>query len=281
MKINLAKSAGFCFGVKRAIDIALTSAKINKNVYMLGDIVHNDAVVKMVSEAGIKKIASLVRGKGKNLLISAHGNSLNTINKAKALGFEIIDATCPMVKEIHTIAQKMDKKGFKVIVIGDKKHDEVRGIIGQIKNKPLVIDNINDVRLTTIKHIKKAAIIVQSTQNIEKVNKILELLQEYIKDLKFFNTICRTTRVRQEEIKTMPRQNDVMIIIGSKHSANTQRLFEISKSLNPKSYCVQSKSELKLAWFKDARSTGIAAGASTPDEITQEIIKHIRKITAK
>jgi len=279
IKINLAKSAGFCFGVKRAIDIALKTAQ-NNNVYMLGDIVHNDTVVKMIHNAGIKKINCLGTGKEKILLIRAHGVSLAIIKKAVSAGYQIIDATCPMVKEIHKIAQKMENAGYKIVIIGDKEHDEVRGIVGQIKTKPLVIDNIKNIRKSNLKGIKKAAVVVQSTQNIEKVLKITALLKKYIPELRFFNTICRTTRIKQEEIKKMPRENDLMIVIGSLHSANTRRLFEIAKSLNKNSYWVQSKLDIKPIWFRNAKHVGITAGASTPDETTREIIKHIKKITA-
>lgn len=242
---------------------------------MLGDIVHNEDVVRQMNKAGIKKIKKLCRGKNKILLIRAHGASLATLQKAHRFGFKIVDATCPMVKEIHKIVQDMEQKGYKIIVIGDKKHDEVQGIVGQIKSKAIVIDALNSVPLKTIKRINKACVVAQSTQNLEKVLNLVSILKLYIKDLKFFNTICMPTRMKQEEIKRMPREFDVMIIIGSKTSANTRRLYEISKSLNRRTYWVSSKKEIKLAWFKDAKSVGVSAGASTPDLTTREVVKYI------
>jgi len=278
MKINLARSAGFCFGVKRAIDIAYRTLLSNKNVYMLGNIVHNEKVAKKLKNAGLKKTEKLNNGKNKILLIRAHGASLRTINKARKLGYRIVDATCPMVKEIHSLARQAESEGRAIIVIGDKKHDEVRGIIGQLKIKAIVISGPEDVPLEKIKKIKKAAIVAQSTQNIVKVLKIAELLRHHIRDLKFFNTICQPTRTKQQEMQNMPLENDAMIIIGSKASANTQRLYEISRSLNARSYWVRSKKDIKPRWFKEVRSVGITAGASTPNDTTKEIVAYIKKI---
>jgi len=269
----MAKSSGFCFGVKRAIDIAIKSSSGNKNICMLGDIVHNEFVVNKIKESGIKKICSLKSGKGKSLLIRAHGIPRSLFEKALKAGYRIIDATCPMVKEIHKIAKKMEKSGYRIIVIGDKNHDEVRGIVGQLKKRAIVIDNINKVPL---KKIKKACIVVQSTQNLEYVTKIIEKIKPHIQELKFFNTICKPTTIRQEETKKLPLENDVMVIIGSKGSANTKRLYEISKSLNPRSYWVESKNDIKKAWLRNAKSVGVSSGASTPDEITQGVIKFLR-----
>lgn len=279
MKINLAKSAGFCFGVKRALTIAFTAAKERNKVCMLGDIVHNEDVVREINKSGIKKINRLSPGKNKTLLIRAHGASQRTLTKARLLEYKIIDATCPMVKEIHKIAIDAERKGCRIIVIGDKKHDEVLGIVGQLKNKAIVIDSATTVPIRKIKTIRNAAVVVQSTQTIENTMAIIAVLKKYINNLLFFNTICKPTRVKQEEIKRMPNDNDVMIIIGSKTSANTKRLYEIAHTLNKQSYWIQSKNEINPRWFKGANSVGIAAGASTPDSTTREVIDTIKKLT--
>src|SRR4030042_3542814 len=140
MKINLAKSAGFCFGVKRALNIALEAIKSGAKIEMLGDIVHNEDVVREINRSGIKKLKRLGEGKNKILLIRAHGAPIKTFIKALRLGYKILDATCPMVKEMHRIVVEMEKKGFKIIIIGDKKHDEVYGIIGQLNKEAIIID---------------------------------------------------------------------------------------------------------------------------------------------
>jgi len=275
MKINLAKSAGFCLGVKRAITIAERTAQTKRSVVMLGDIVHNEEVVKQIQKAGIKKINRLSRGHGKTLLIRAHGCSRDIFNRAKESGYEIIDATCPMVKEIHKIASGLEKQGYRIIVIGDKFHDEVQGIIGQLKSKAIVIDSIRNIPLAKIKNVKRAAVVTQSTQNLDNVLEILNYLRKHVPEIKFHNTICNPTRTKQNEVKIMPKENDLMIIIGSKTSANTKRIYEISKSLNKNSYWINSGREIKGSWLKGALNIGVTAGASTPQSTIDKVIKQI------
>ena len=280
MKIHLAKSAGFCFGVRKAITTALETARTKKNVFMLGDIVHNEEVVKQIQETGIKKIIRLTSGKGKTLLIRAHGCSKSTLEQAAKLNYRIIDATCPMVKEIHKIARKLENRGYRIIIIGDKQHDEVQGIVGQLKSKAIVIDRLANVPLSGIKNLKKAGIVVQSTQNLDSVLTIIELLRKYIPKIVFHNTICNPTRIKQNEVKALPLKNSVMIIIGSKTSANTKRIYEISKSLNKNSYWVNSPKEIKKNWLANAKSVGITAGASTPESSIHQIIQRIKTISS-
>lgn len=286
LKISLARSAGFCFGVKRAIALALDLAqKSRPHIFMLGDIVHNEEVVKKISLAGIKKIKRLKPCRDGILLVRAHGAALATLKKAASLGYRIADATCPMVKEIHRIVQAMEKQGRRVIVIGDKKHDEVLGIIGQLQSQALVIeadgplpDRQASLPLAALKKIKKAGIVTQSTQNLHKVETIVARIKKLIPDADFVNTICRPTRLKQEEIRKMPLTNDIMLIIGSRSSANTRRLYEISRQLNRRTYWISSKQELQKQWFKGMTSAGITAGASTPDETTQEVIETVKKL---
>ncbi|MCX5668929.1 MAG: 4-hydroxy-3-methylbut-2-enyl diphosphate reductase [Candidatus Omnitrophica bacterium] len=278
MKIRLAKSAGFCFGVKKAITTALETAKTKKPVFMLGNIVHNEEVVKQIQEMGIKKIRRLSSGKGKTLLIRAHGCSKHTLKQALKLGYKIIDATCPMVKEIHKIARKLENQGYQIIIIGDKRHDEVLGIVGQLRSKAIVIDKLQNIPLEKIKKITRAGIVVQSTQSLDNLPAILELLRRYIPEISFHNTICNPTRMKQNEVKAMPLKNSVMIIIGSKTSANTRRIYEISKSLNKNSYWVNDAKEIKKSWLNNAKNVGITAGASTPELSIKEVVAKIKKI---
>ncbi len=279
MKINIAKSAGFCLGVKRALDIAKKTISQNKQVYMLGDIVHNTEVINQIKKMGIKKSKQLSQGPNKTILIRAHGAPKKTYQKASQLGYQIVDATCPMVKEIHSIAQRYEKNGYKIIVIGDKKHAEVQGIVGQLNKKAMVLPPTLNPNNEKFKKIKKAALIVQSTQDIEKVKKIAVFLQKKIKNLKFINTICAPTRAKQNEIKKMPHLHDVMLIIGSKRSANTKRLYQISKRNNPKSYWIENEEDIKVDWLKNVKSVGITAGSSTPQSSIQKAAKKIKKIT--
>lgn len=279
--ITLAKSAGFCFGVKRALDIAFKAAASGKKIEMLGEIVHNEEVVKDIKKAGIKKIQRLSNGKGKILLIRAHGAAAATIAQAKELGYTIIDATCPMVKEIHATARHLEARKYTLIIIGDKNHDEVKGIKGQLKKPAVVIDSSAKDFNPGIKRIRTAAIVVQSTQNTAKVLALVEKLKKYIPELVFSNTICAPTRIKQKEMESLPLQNDCMLIIGSKTSANTKRLYELSKKLNPRTYWVQNSKEIHPQWFKKCATLGITAGASTPERSIQEIIDFINRLSRK
>lgn len=277
----LAKSAGFCFGVKRAIDIALKTVNLKSKVYMLGDIVHNEDVIGLLRKHGIKKVGRLKRNSRGILLIRAHGEPLSIKNRAQEFGYKIVDATCPMVKEIHKIVRLMENKGYEIIIIGDKKHDEVRGINGELKKKAIVIEDLKQIPYRKIRKIKKAALVAQSTQNLEKVLGLSKILGKYIKDFKFFNTVCGPTRMKQREIKQLPLKNNAIIIIGSRTSANTRRLFEISKALNKRTYWINTKQAIKPAWFKKRGTVAVTAGASTPEWVIKEVISRLKEISQR
>jgi 4-hydroxy-3-methylbut-2-enyl diphosphate reductase len=172
----------------------------------------------------------------------------------------------------------METSGYKIIIIGDENHAEVKGIAGQLSEKPFIISSRDSIPYPEIDRIKKAAIVIQSTQMIENAAEIHEALKPRIAELKFFNTICKTTKSKQAEIKTLPLENDVIIIIGSKTSANTNRLYQISKSLNENTYQVMSEKELDPSWFKGARKVGVSAGASTPDEAIEKVVNYLKSI---
>ncbi len=154
----------------------------------------------------------------------------------------------------------------------------MQGIVGQVNRSAIVIDPLHPIPLRKIRQVSQAAVVVQSTQNIEKVSVIVEELKKRIKNLLFFNTICKPTQIKQEEIRTMPLQNDIMIIIGSKKSANTKRLYEIAKSLNPRSYWIQSKDDIKQVWLKEVKNIGITAGASTPPSTITKVIEYLKTL---
>lgn len=275
MEITIAKSAGFCFGVQRAIRIALNAGTKMRTVEMLGDIVHNEEVIEQIKKTGIRKVNRLTAGKNKTLLVQAHGVARGIIEKARSRGYKIVDATCPMVYAIHRVVRAMDRRGYRIILIGDKAHDEVRGIVGQIKQKPIIVEKQKDIIIENIIKIKKAAVVVQSTQTPSNYHKIVKILRRYIADLQIFDTICKATKMRQNEITTLPLHNDVILIIGSRTSANTKRLYDISKSLNRSSYWIQSSHDIKPSWLKNASRIGITAGASTPANTINKVVDYI------
>lgn len=278
MKINIARSSGFCFGVRRAINLCESLAGGDRPVYVLGDIVHNSFVVEKLSGLGIRKMTSIAPGERSILIIRAHGAPKKTFDKARASGYKVVDATCPKVKDIYAIARRLEKK-HPIIIIGDKGHDEVKGIAGQLVKRPLVIGSPSDIIPSRLGRFRNAAVITQSTQSSENIMEIMAKLKNIVPGIKLHDTTCKTTVVKQQEIRTLPRENDVVLILGSPTSANTKRLYQISRSMNKKTHWIGSAAELKKNWFKGARSCGIMAGASTPDEVTKGVVEELSKIT--
>lgn len=243
---------------------------------MLGDIVHNEHVVRELDEAGIRVVDSLEQVESGILMIRAHGATPGIYEAARRKGLMLIDATCPLVLEIHKFAKQLEKEGYTIIVIGDHGHDEVVGIAGQVESA-MIISSPEETEQAVGK-LSRIGIVVQSTQNIENVQKIVSTLSAKCRELKFFNTICTPTTHHQQEIRVLPKENDLMIIIGSRTSANTCRLTAISKELNPGTYQVESADDVMSEWFEGVASVGISAGASTPDSIIQQVIKRIQEI---
>ena len=276
MEINIAKSSGFCFGVRRAINISEALAGGKKPVCILGDIVHNSFVVRELSKKGIKKINRLAPVKNSTLIIRAHGAPKKTFESAKRSGYKIVDATCPKVKDIYKIARRLEKTN-KIIIIGDQNHDEVKGIAGQLKKKPIIIESPGKIPAKSLKSIKKAAVITQSTQTTEIINSIMQRLEKIMPCVKLHNTTCRTTVIKQQEIKSLPKKNDVVLIVGSPTSANTKRLYQIAKKINKKTHWIESAKNLKKPWFRRVKKVGIMAGASTPDEVVKQIVMKLKK----
>ncbi len=280
MKINIAKSSGFCFGVRRAINMCLDLAGSGKPAYVLGDIVHNSFVVRSLAEKGIRKIGGIAPAKkGAILIIRAHGAPEKIFQRAKKCGYRIVDATCPKVKDIYRIARRLEKKNT-IIIIGDKGHDEVKGIAGQLAKAPITIESAADISPRKLARVKKAAVITQSTQNLENIKAVMDRLKKIIPRVRLYNTTCKTTVIKQQEIKSLPRLNDVVLIVGSETSANTKRLYQISHKINKRTHWIESAKDLDAAWFKHARSVGIMAGASTPDNITEGIVKKLNELSS-
>ncbi len=277
MKVNLAKSAGFCSGVKIAVRKALQAAKKYPGcVYMLGDIVHNEIVVEGLAEAGIKVVAKISEIPPRAvILIRAHGAVPKIYEAAKKRNLKIVDATCCMVADIHKEAIRITKQGLRVAIIGDKKHDEVEGIAGQI-DKAIILPNKESVQ-SFPRGVQKIGVVVQSTQSEGDVKDVLGELFKRVREVYFVNTICNPTKQHQAEMETMPKENDVVIVVGSKTSANTKRLTKISRELNPKTYQVMTAEDLEKKWFRGAKSVGVTAGASTPDSVIKDVVGALNK----
>ncbi len=279
MKITVAKSAGFCFGVRRAIDMALdtTAKSSDRPVQMLGDIVHNEHVVEQINRAGVSVIDSIEDADPVGvLLIRAHGTGPATYAGAARLGLEVVDATCPLVKDIHRKAAQLHEQGYPVLIIGDHGHDEVAGIAAQVPD-PLIISTPDEVSQLGRK-FRRLGVVVQSTQNVENVKAVIGELIPLCIEIRFVNTICYPTTKHQREIRTMPPNNDVMVIVGSFTSANTTRMKEISAQLNARSHQVTGPGDLKPEWFDGAETVGVHGGASTPDEVIDQVVAKISEL---
>jgi len=276
MKIFLARDAGYCFGVRDAVNLAYDTAEAHGEVYMLGTIVHNERVIENLSNAGAKVVETLDDvPEDKPILFRAHGTAPELWKKTDKKKINLVDATCPLVTEIHDEIKKLEEEGRRTIIIGDHGHDEVVAIAAQVCN-PIIIANVDEAK--TLRKMKKAGVVSQSTQMIENVKEIMNVLMEKVFDLRFVNTICFPTRRNHEQIKELAVQCDVMIVIGSFTSANSKRLTQLALERNKRSYQVTTAEELDMSWFNDCETVGISAGASTPDEIINDVVKHIKII---
>jgi len=279
VKISVAKDAGYCFGVRDAVNLAYETADEHGEVYMLGHIVHNEHVVRDLGQAGTRIVENLSAiPNDKPVLFRAHGTETEVWKEAKKKNLNIVDATCPLVKEIHDEVKKFAQEGRPIIIIGDHGHDEVVGIASQVEN-PTVVANAEEAE--KLRKMKRAGVVSQSTQSIENVQAIINVLMTKVFDLRFVNTICFPTKRNQEQIKELARECDVMIIIGSFTSANSKRLALLSSQINPATHQVKSAIELDEAWFRDAAHVGISAGASTPDYLIEEVKGRIEQLVTE
>jgi len=277
MKITIAKDAGYCFGVRDAVELAYKSAEENGEVYMLGDIVHNERVVSDLADAGTKVVDDLDKiPDDKPVLFRAHGTETKVWEEALGKGLDIIDATCPLVQEIHDEVRKLSKDGRQIIIIGDHGHDEVLGIMSHAKNAIVVASPEEAQALRKVKH---AGVVSQSTQSIENVQEIINILMTKVFDLHFINTICFPTKQNQEQIKTLASESDIMVIIGSFTSANSKRLTQLSLEINKNTYQVNSAEDVDPSWFEGAEKVGISAGASTPDYLIDQVYQKIKQLS--
>ena len=274
MKILVAKDAGYCFGVRDAVNLAKKSGDDFQEVYMLGDIVHNETVVEDLNKRGSKVVDSLNDiPEDKPVLFRAHGTDPETWKKAQKKKLNIIDATCPLVTEIHEEIKELELENRRTIIIGDHNHDEVVGIAAQVKD-PIIISCVDEAK--ELGKMKRAGVVSQSTQMIENVQEILNVLSEKVYDLRFVNTICFPTRRNHDQIKKLSNICDLMIVIGSFTSANSKRLTQLSLERNKNSFQVTCADDINESWFDSVESVGISAGASTPDNLIEDVIEKVK-----
>ena len=278
MKITIAKHSGFCFGVKRAYDLACAGSRSRGKVYILGKLVHNDDVCRDLRKKRIKEIKSLNEAKEGTIIFTAHGVGPRLYEKVIKKGLKIIDTTCPKVVKAQRLAKNYAKKGYQVIVFGDEKHEEVKGIWEWSGDKVKIIGSLKEAKKFKLEKKKKYCLISQTTQNVEEFKRIKDYLSKASANFVYFNTICDSTDSRQNETRKLAEKNDAVIVVGGRDSANSRRLYEIAKSINLKTYFIENARQLKKNWFSDIKKLAITAGASTPEWAISKVIDKIGKI---
>lgn len=283
MEVRLADCAGFCFGVKRAVDTVYEQLKNGKTIYTYGPIVHNEEVVRELAEKGVRVLESKEELKslkaGENIptvIIRAHGVAKEIYDIMEANGLECIDATCPFVKKIHRIVEQKSTEGYHVIVVGDPKHPEVEGIVGWCQGPVTVLETPEQAENFVKTEGEKLCIVSQTTYNYNKFQYIVEIFEKKGYNDSVVNTICNATEERQQSAKAIAAEADVMIVIGGKHSSNSRKLYEICQRECVHTYFIQTLDDLHLDLPKAVRLVGITAGASTPNKLIEEVQNYVR-----
>ena len=279
MEVILAKSSGFCFGVKRAVDKVYEQTEKGKKIYTYGPIIHNEEVVKDLEKKGVKVLESKEELKALSegsVVIRSHGVPKEIYDLIEEKGLECIDATCPFVKRIHNIVQKESEEGRRIIIVGNNGHQEVEGIKGWSKTTAVVIESQEEAENFKAKEDEKLCIVSQTTFNYKKFKELVEIFQKKGYDIIVANTICNATEERQKEASELAAKVDAMIVIGGTHSSNTRKLYELCKSECENTYYIQTLENLQLELPNSVELVGITAGASTPNKIIEEVQNYVR-----
>lgn len=273
LKIKVASSYGFCFGVKRAIKIAENA----RDASTIGPLIHNnEEIIRLKENFNVKTIENIDElSDEKKAIIRTHGITKNDLERLKQSGINIVDATCPFVTKPQQICEKMSNEGYDIVIFGDENHPEVKGVKSYANGQVYVI--LEESELDDIKLSQRVAVVSQTTRKVEKFMQIVNYLMLRSKEVRVFNTICNATFENQKAVQELAKSADVMVIIGGKNSSNTKQLYLIAKNFCKDSYLIENESELNKEWFLDKDLCGISAGASTPDWIIQRVIDRIEK----
>ncbi len=280
MEVITAKTAGFCFGVKRAVDCVYKEVEKNpdKKIYTLGPIIHNDEVIKDMKSKGVEVIfeENLERIEDGIVIIRSHGVEKRIYDDMDARNIQYVDATCPYVKKIHRLVQAESEKGHHIIIVGNPVHPEVVGIMGWSVTPASVVQTAQEADELKLSSVQKISIVSQTTFNYNKFKDIVEIILKKGYDVSVLNTICSATKERQTEASEIAKDVDAMIVIGDKQSSNTQKLFEICKKACINTYYIQTLKDLEIDQLASVDTVGITAGASTPNNIIEEVQINVR-----
>lgn len=277
MEIIIAKNSGLCYGVKRALKIAKDTRRLRKGkVSTLGDLIHNPRVIADLKKEGILPAEGPENIDRGTVIIRSHGVSPEIYHSLVEKDLEVIDATCPIVKKIQKLVESLAKKDRDIIIVGNREHPEIKGLIGYSHGKGIIIENDEQARL--LPHKKQRAVLAQSTQDLSLFGKVVAALIEKTKKLEVYNTICHFTQSRQKNTSELASQVDTLFIVGGKTSSNTNKLYQISKKILPNTYFIEDADEISLHMLQGANLIGISGGASTPSETLREAVDKIKKI---
>ena len=281
MEIKLAKSAGFCFGVKRAVETVYEQIREQKEqkIYTYGPIIHNDEVIRDLKEKGVCVLETeeeLGKVKDGVVIIRSHGVPKRVCSMLEKKGIPYVDATFPFVKKIHRIVSEQSARGAYIIIIGNPDHPEVKGIQGWAKEDVKVVFTAEDAQAVTVEEGKPVCVVAQTTYNYNKFKDLVEIISKKGYDITVLNTICSATKERQEEAERIAKEVDAMIVIGDKKSSNTQKLFEICNHACNNTYYIQTLDDLDMNQLRSVETVGITAGASTPNKIIEEVQNNVR-----
>jgi 4-hydroxy-3-methylbut-2-enyl diphosphate reductase len=275
MRLFVAQSAGFCFGVKRAMDMALKAAKKNSSqLYMLGPLIHNPQAIEFLKGLGIRvkdRVEKIPKG---TVIFRSHGVSLEDLRKAREKKLHIIDATCPIVKKAQYYANYLQRHGYALVIVGEAHHPEVEAIKSYLAGG-VVVDRVEAVR--NFGPVDKLGIIAQTTQSFKLFKEIVAMCLERAGEVRIFNTICRATMIRQSEALEIAKKVDCMIVVGGYNSGNTQRLTAICREIQPHTYHIEQARELNPNWLAKREKIGLTAGASTPSWIINEVEEEVQR----
>lgn len=283
MKVELAESAGFCFGAKRAVDSVYRLAeKKDGKVYTLGPIIHNEQVVEDLEKRGVQvveQIGDLPEKEKATLVIRSHGVAKPVLDELDKMQVCYEDATCPFVKKIYAIVSENSSKGYAVIIIGTKSHPEVQGILGWVNGTGVVIENREEAESFELEQPgQKVCVVAQTTFNYKKFQELVEIISKKGYDILAVNTICNATSTRQQEAEKLAARSDAMLVIGGMHSSNSRKLYEICKNQCENTFFIQTVDDLGAIPLSSFTSLGITAGASTPNNIIQEVLEACQRI---
>lgn len=276
MEIFVAKSSGFCFGVKRAINMAdRCASETSGGIYTLGPLIHNPQVVKRLEDASGVYAKNTVDEIDKGtVIIRSHGAKLEELKAAKDKGLNIVDATCPFVKKAQELVTELTEEGYFVVIVGEKDHPEVKGIKSFGSTEIRVAESPKE--LLDLPRMKKIGIVAQTTVPIEKLESVVRYCLLKAAELKVFNTICNATSIRQKESAELARHVDLMLVVGGKNSANTRRLAEICSTIQPRTHHIEVALEISPEWLDGVQSVGVTSGASTPDWVIAEAVDKLK-----